>query len=153
MSETPTIQRIATLASASGGRLVSVESSASAGFMAPLHAHEADEAVHVLEGSVTVYAGEDAVRLAAGETFVVRQALVHTFRAESARTRLVFTTFARSAARYEDFLRAAGPVVAGTGWSADEDAATVAAVATAARITVFGPPGTLPADVKTARAA
>lgn len=147
MNETQAFERQAE------GRLASVESSAAEGFMAPLHAHEADEAVQVLEGAITVYAGEESVQLEAGETFVVERGVAHTYRADSPQTRFVFTTLTRSASRYESFLRAAGPVAGGVEWSADEDAAIVAAVAAAARITVFGPPGTLPQAAETARAA
>ncbi|MGH3042252.1 MAG: cupin domain-containing protein [Gaiellaceae bacterium] len=144
----PLLERIATTAPVSGGRLAAVESSASPGFMAPLHAHAADEAVHVLEGSMTVYAGEEVVRLAAGETFVVRQGVAHTYRTGPDGARSVFTTFARSAGRYEDFLRAAGPLPAGApAWAGDDDAAAVTAVAAAAGVAVLGPPGLLPVEV------
>jgi quercetin dioxygenase-like cupin family protein len=147
MNETQAFERQAE------GSLTSVESSAAEGFMAPLHAHEADEAVQVLEGAITVYAGEESVQLEAGETFVVERGVAHTYRADSPQTRFVFTTFTRSASRYESFLRAAGPVAGDAGWSTDEDAAIVGAVAAAARITVFGPPGMLPQAVETVRAA
>lgn len=147
MNETQAFERQAE------GRLASVESSAAEGFMAPLHAHEADEAVQVLEGAITVYAGEESVRLEAGETFVVERGVAHTYRADSPQTRCVFTTLTWPASRYESFLRAVGPVAGDAGWSADDDAAIVVAVAAAARITVFGPPGTLPQAAETARAA
>jgi quercetin dioxygenase-like cupin family protein len=144
------LERVATTAPVSGGRLAAIECSASPGFMSPLHAHAADEAVHVLEGSMTVYAGEEVVRLVAGETFVVRQGVAHTYRTGPDGARSVFTTFARSAGRYEDFLRAAGPLPAGAPAWSDEDAAAVGAVAAAADVTVFGPPGVLPTDARTA---
>ena len=67
--------------------------------------------------------------------------------------RAVFTTLTSSAARYESFLLATGPAVPGGGWSTDEDAAAVAAVAGAAGISVFGPPGMLPAEAEHAHAA
>lgn len=134
------------------GRIASVEVSAAPGFMAPLHAHAADEAVHVLEGRLTVLAGDETVRIGPGETFVVGQGVAHTYRAD-VRARFVFTTFTPSAGRYESFLRATGPVAPGGAWSTDEDAATVAAVAAAAEISVFGPPGLLPPGVERARAA
>jgi hypothetical protein len=133
-------------------RIASVEVSVSAGFMAPLHAHGTDEAVHVLEGWLTVYAGDETAQIGPGETFVVRQGVAHTYRVDVG-ARSVFTTFTRSAARYESFLRATGPVVPGGAWSTDEDAATVAAVAAAAEINLFGPPGRLPPGVERARAA
>jgi Cupin domain len=137
---------------ASAARLASVEVYASAGFMAPLHVHAADEAVHVLEGGLTVYAGDETVRVGAGETFVVGEGVAHTYRADAS-ARFVFTTFIRSAARYESFLRANGPVAAGGTWSTDQDAATVAALAAAAEIQLLGPPGMLPPGIERARAA
>jgi len=130
-----------------------VESATSSGFMAPLHAHDADEAVHVVEGRITLYARETTVTLEAGETFVVPQGVAHTYRADSSPARSLFTTVTPSAGRYEDFLRAAGPPARGPAgapvWS-EEDLAAVAAIAAEADVTVLGPPGMLPADVETA---
>jgi quercetin dioxygenase-like cupin family protein len=142
-------------AAASGtGRVVSVERVAASGFMAPLHSHAADEAVHVAEGSLTIFAGADVATFAAGETFVVPAGVAHTFRVESTRARIVFSTYAPSAGRYEDFLRAAGPVTTGRSgaaeWAGLEDAATVAALAAAANVSVHGPPGMLPAGAEPA---
>ena len=131
------------------GRLSAVETSASAGFMTPLHAHGSDEAVHVVEGSMTILAGDDVVLLGPGETFVVAEGLAHATRAEAPGTRVVFTMFARSTGRYEDFLRAVGPVAVDPSgaptWSRDDDAGTVTAIAAAAGVTVLGPPGMVPA--------
>ena len=145
-------------AAAGNGRLAAVEAWASAGFMTPLHAHGSDEAVIVLEGSMTIFAGEDVVRLLPGETFIVAEGIAHAYRAEAPGTRAVFSTFAPSSGRYEDFLRAAGPVAvdpSGTPtWSHDEDAGAVAAIAAAADATVLGPPGMLPTGSRdSARAA
>ena len=137
-----------TAAPAKNGRLAAVEASASAGFMTPLHAHRSNEAVRVLEGSMTIFAGEEVVLLGPGETFVVAEGVAHAYRGEAPRTRAVFSMFARSAGRYEDFLRAAGPVAVDSSgaptWSHDEDAGAVAAIAAAADVTVLGPPGMLP---------
>jgi Cupin domain len=70
-------------AAAGNGRLAAVEAWASAGFMTPLHAHGSDEAVIVLEGSMTIFAGEDVVRLRPGETFIVAEGIAHAYRAEA----------------------------------------------------------------------
>ena len=120
--------------------------SAPAGFMAPLHAHAAAEAVRVLEGSITVFAGSEAVRLTRGETLLVPQGVAHTIRIESSDTRVVFGTSTPSASRYQDFLRAVGQPA--SGWAQVEDEAAVTAVAGAAGVTVLGHPGTLPADAE-----
>jgi mannose-6-phosphate isomerase-like protein (cupin superfamily) len=137
---------------AMGQRVASVEVAASAGFMAPLHAHGADEAVHVVEGSLTVYAGDETMQVGPGETFVVREGVPHSYRVD-APARSVFTTLTASASGYESFLRATGPVAPDGAWSTDEDAATVAALAAAADIDLFGPPGLLPPAGERAHAA
>ena len=67
-----------------------------------------------------------------------------TYRVESWHARAVFTTLTRSAARYESFLRAIGPVAPGAAWASAEDEATVTAIAGAAQTTVLGRPGALP---------
>ena len=148
------LERMAAASANGSGRVAVVESSASLGFMAPLHAHAAAEAVHVLEGRMTIIAGTETAWLEPGETFVVAEGVAHTYRAESARTRAAFTTFASSAGRYEDFLRAAGPVTVdpagAAAWSGEADAAAVAAIAAAADVTLLGPPGLLPADAENA---
>jgi mannose-6-phosphate isomerase-like protein (cupin superfamily) len=123
--------------------LVEQEIAAASGFMAPLHAHSTPEVVRMLEGSMTVFAGADTVRLERGQSFVVPEGVAHTFRAESSRARAVFATSAPSASRYEDFLRAVGPPST-RGWSQPEDGAAVASIAGAADVTLIGPPGMLP---------
>ena len=47
------------------GRVVTAERTAASAFMPPLHAHAADEAIHVVEGRLTVFAGADVVTVAA----------------------------------------------------------------------------------------
>jgi hypothetical protein len=135
-------------------RVVSVERTDASGFMPPLHAHPADEAVHVVEGSLTIFAGHEVVSLAAGQTFVVTGGLAHTFRVESWQARAVFATLTRAAGRYEDFLRATGPVALDSAgapvWARSEDASGVAAVAAAASVSLVGPPGELPAGARIA---
>ena len=88
------------------GRVVTAERTAASGFMPPLHAHAADEAIYVVEGHLTVFAGADVVTVEAGETFVVAERVAHTFRVGPSGARIVFSTFAASASRYDDFLRA-----------------------------------------------
>ena len=125
-------------------RTIMIESELAPGEMPPLHVHPEDESFHVFEGSLTVYLGEDAVRLEAGETLVAPRGIPHTYRAESARVRLLTMSRADSSARYDDFLRAvARPAEAG--WATDEDEATLSAIAAAAGIRVLSAPGELPA--------
>ena len=128
-------------------RTIMIESELAYGEMPPLHVHAADESFHVFEGSLTVYLAEDAVLLEAGETLVAPRGVPHTYRTESAKTRVLTMSRVESAARYDDFLRAvAGPSESGApAWATEEDEATVSAIAAAAGITVLSAPGELPA--------
>ena len=125
--------------------LAVVETTIRRGHMPPLHRHDADEAFYVLEGTLTVHAGEESVRLEAGEAFLAPRDLPHTHQAESDRVRYLSVTFARSLGRYEDFLRAVGAPT-GEGWRTADEAGTVAGISRPNGITVLGPPGALPAD-------
>lgn len=129
--------------------LTVVESTLAAGLMPPLHAHLEDEAFHVLEGSVVLYAGAETVRLEAGDTFVAPRSVPHTHRAATERARWLSMTFASSAGRYEDFVRAVGTPLADGGIepTAEEDAVLLAFAAPSG-ILVLGPPGMLPADLE-----
>jgi quercetin dioxygenase-like cupin family protein len=129
-----------------GTSLTVVESRLAAGLMPPLHSHDVDEAFHVLDGSVVVYAGGETVRLEAGESFVAPSSVPHTHRAATERARWLSMTFASSAGRYEDFVRAVGTPLADA--PADEDEASLLAFAAPSGIAVLGPPGMLPAELE-----
>jgi mannose-6-phosphate isomerase-like protein (cupin superfamily) len=128
--------------------LAVIERSMRGGHMTPLHVHDEDEAYHVVEGSVTIHAGDETVQLEAGESYLVPAGVPHTHRAESAQLRYLATTFVRSLARYEDFLRAVAPVAEPSrgwrSWGSDDEAAAVTSIGAANAITVLGPPGLLP---------
>ena len=109
------------------------------GQMPPLHAHPADEELSVLEGRLTVYAEGQEIELAAGESWVSPAGVPHTYRATSARVRLVAATEARAAGSYEQFLQA----VAEPATLSPEDEANLAVLAAATGITVLGRPGAL----------
>ena len=127
--------------------LAVVESTIRRGEMPPLHAHDEDEAFYVLEGSIVLHAGDETVRLQAGDAFVAQKGLPHTHRAESENARYLTMTFARSVGRYEDFLRAVGrPATAEPGWASGEEEAAVAAMSHADGIAILGAPGALPAS-------
>jgi quercetin dioxygenase-like cupin family protein len=55
----------------------------------PLHTHPQDETYIVLEGQLTVQAGEDRIQLDAGATAVVPTGLAHTFRVDSDTARVL----------------------------------------------------------------
>lgn len=126
------------------------ESTVVAGLMPPLHVHEADEAVRVLEGAMVLYAGEETVQLTAGESFVVPGCVPHTLRSLSGRVRFLTMSLVPSAGVYEDFVRALGaPASAGGVAPTAEEEATLRAFAAPSGIEVLGPPGTLPAGAQT----
>ena len=125
-----------------------VESTLSAGLMPPLHAHDEDEAFHVLEGSVTVYAGGETVELEAGDSYIAPRGVPHTHRAASDRARWLSTTFVSSAGLYEDFVRAVGTPLADGGIAPTvEDEAALLAFGAPNGIAVLGPPGMLPREM------
>lgn len=144
----PLLERIAATSrlGPGGTSLTVVESTLAAGLMPPLHSHEMDEAFHVLDGNVVVYAGGETVRLEAGESFVAPRSVPHTHRAATERARWLSMTFASSAGRYEDFVRAVGTPLADA--LADEDEAALLAFAAPSGIAVLGPPGMLPAELE-----
>ena len=132
------------------GSFARVEKTMREGAMPPLHVHEEDEVFHVLEGVMTIHAGDRAVRLGAGESFLARKGVPHTYRAESERVRFLAVATVASVGRYDDFLRAVAPATSptdgasGLRWASVEESAVLTAIASANRITVLGPPGALP---------
>ena len=131
--------------------LAVVERKMTAGEMPVLHVHEEDEAFYVIEGRMTIHAGNETVRLEAGDVFLAPKRVPHTYRADSQRVRYLAVAFVRSVGGYEDFLRAVGtpPVEAkpseSQSWLGGDEVAALAATASANRISVLGPPGALPA--------
>ncbi|MBA2476629.1 MAG: cupin domain-containing protein [Actinobacteria bacterium] len=163
ISQTALLPLLQTIAAATERRdrpasLPVVEGDSRRGEMPPLHLHAEDEAFHVLEGSVTIYAGGETVLLEAGEGFHVAAGMPHTHRVESSRARYLSASLVPSAGRYEDFLRAVarpldspGPAAARSRPSSEESV-TLSAIATACDVTVLGPPGALP-EARAAQAA
>ena len=118
----------------------SVEITLRARQMPPLHVHSEDEQLSVLEGRLRVYAGGREVELGPGESWVAPGGVPHTYRADSKTVRLIASTSARAAGRYEDFLRAVAEPAA----LSAEDEATLAFLAGANGLTVLAEPGALP---------
>jgi len=134
-----------------GKSLAVVERTGRQGEMTPLHVHPEDELVHVAEGALTLFVNDEAVSLEAGDVFVAPRALPHTLVVESPEVRYLSATVARSAARYEDFLRAvAVPAEASSmSWEESGDASRVAAIGAPNRIDVLGAPGAVTAAPQT----
>jgi hypothetical protein len=104
--------------------------------------------VYVVEGALTLFVNDESVRLEAGDAFAAR-ATPHTLIVESREVRYLSATVARSAARYEDFLRAvAVPAEASSlSWEESGDASRPAAIAAPNGIDVLGGPGAVGAGV------
>ena len=136
------VETIATMRAEAGGpaNLAVVECTLRRGQMPPLHAHDVDEVLYVLEGTLTVHCGDEPVRLEAGDSIVAPREVPHTHRADSDGVRYLSMSFTRSVARYEDFLRA----VATPGPMHADEAGALTSIARANGIAVLGDPGALP---------
>ena len=116
----------------------------------PLHVHERhDEGFYVLEGELTVWAGDaDPVVLAAGGFLNAPHGVPHTYRVTSPAPAVWLASTAHS--HFASFVREAGvraqrhelPVLDGP-----PDAERLARVAAAHEITLLGPPGLLPSEL------
>jgi mannose-6-phosphate isomerase-like protein (cupin superfamily) len=128
---------------------------AAPGDMPPLHVHEHDdEGFYVLEGELTVWAGDaEPVVLGPGEFFNAPHGVPHTYRATSTEPAVSLVTSAPSG--FAAFVREAGvpaerhelPVLDGP-----PDAERLARIAAAHGITLLGPPGMLPREAAAAAA-
>src|SRR5436309_5959006 len=72
-----------------GGRLALVEFLFPRGASPPLHTHPQDESYVVLEGRLTLRAGEERFELEAGGTAVVPMGVAHTFRVDTDTARVL----------------------------------------------------------------
>jgi quercetin dioxygenase-like cupin family protein len=113
------------------------------GEMSPLHVHPEDEVVYVVEGALTLFVDDEPVRLVAGDSFAAPREIPHTLVVESREARYLSATVARSAARYEDFLRAVAVPSEGSSlsWQESGDASRLSAIAAPNGIDVLGEPG------------
>ena len=108
------------------------------GAMPPVHVHDEDETISVLDGRLTFYIGSDVLEAHAGDSFVAPKGVAHTYRVESEEARWLSVT---KPGRFEDFVRAVGALPTGLNVRT-----AVAFTAAAARngIEIVGPPGALP---------
>jgi uncharacterized cupin superfamily protein len=113
--------------------------------MTPLHVHSEDEVVYVVEGALTLFVNNEPVTLKAGDSFSAPRGIPHTLVVESREIRYLSATVARSAARYEDFLRAVAVPAEGSSlsWQESGDASRLAAIGAPNAIDVLGAPGTI----------
>jgi quercetin dioxygenase-like cupin family protein len=137
------VARVSVSAAEGDGRLSVVELTAPRGSMPPLHADPEDETFYVLDGSVTVYAGDAAVRLGPGESLLVRKGVVHTYCAETHGVRMLVV----GGGAFERFLRAVGREDLRAVPPSRAAADRITAIALEHGIDMFGPPGMLPSDL------
>ena len=82
--------RVPVAGEATGGRFALVETRARRGEGPPRHVHtREDEVVYVLEGRLTVYAGEEPLDAPAGSCVLLPRGGEHTYRVESEEARLL----------------------------------------------------------------
>jgi quercetin dioxygenase-like cupin family protein len=74
---------------ASDGRLAVIEFLFPQGASPPLHTHPQDESYFVLDGRLTIQAGDQRFELGAGGTALVPMGVPHTFRVDSERARVL----------------------------------------------------------------
>ena len=123
------------------GTLAVIERKGRRGEMTPIHRHPQDEVVHVVEGALAIVVGEQRIRLRAGETYSAPRATAHALVVESAQARYMNATVVKSAALYEDFLRAVTiPAEGGDAAWKDGDFARLAALAAPNGIEVLDGP-------------
>jgi quercetin dioxygenase-like cupin family protein len=127
-----------------GGRFSQVEIDDPMGTAPPMHIHHAeDETFYVVEGSVTVFAGDEQIRLEAGDFGFVPRGTPHAYLVTSDSAR-VLVTF--SPAGFEDFFVEMG--VPADGDTPPADGVTPSPEEFARRLApysceVVGPPPTL----------
>jgi quercetin dioxygenase-like cupin family protein len=132
-----------------GRSLAVVERMGRHGEMTPLHVHPEDEVVYVVEGALTLFVEDEPVRLEAGDSFAAPRGIPHTLVVESREVHYLSATAARSAARYEDFLRAVALPAEGSplSWQESGDSSRLAAIAAPNGIAVLGAPGAVVSGV------
>lgn len=130
------------------GRFGLVEMLGRPGDQPPLHVHhDEDEGFHVVDGELTIWAGDEAPRvLGPGESLVAPRAVPHTYRVTSDATARWFVT--STPARFATFVAAFGqPTDATELWAqpaGPPDLERLVPIAAANGIEILGPPGMLP---------
>jgi quercetin dioxygenase-like cupin family protein len=122
------------------GGLALLESTGPAGDHTPLHVHQVDdEGFYVLDGRLTLWAGDDQHVLRAGDSILAPRGVPHTLRVDEDARWLVTST----PAGFEAFVRAVGTPDPGPLPTPDELARTAAQHG----IEILGPPGMLPSEL------
>lgn len=107
----------------------------------PIHAHEQDEAYHVLEGELVVHLADRSATLHAGDAFRAPAREPHAVVAGKDGAHYLAASFTRSVSRYVDFQQAVAAPAASDSF---DGADVVRALGQGAGITVLGFTGALP---------
>jgi mannose-6-phosphate isomerase-like protein (cupin superfamily) len=129
-----------------------LEMRAPAGDQPPLHVHhDSDEGFYVLEGEVTVWAGDEQRVLNPGEFALGPKGVPHTYRVTSAEPARMIVTSSNGA--FARFVQAYGEPAPRRELPPREapDAERLGRLAAEHGIELLGPPGMLPADLSAAR--
>ena len=120
-----------------------LESTGPAGDHTPLHVHHTDdEGFYVLEGELTLWAGDDKHVLRAGKSILAPRGVPHTLRVGDRDARWLVTS---TPAGFEAFVRAVGSTER---QAALPDPSELARVAAEHGIEILGPPGMLPSELQ-----
>jgi quercetin dioxygenase-like cupin family protein len=127
------------------GRLDVVDGYLPPGATTPLHLHTVyEERYWVVEGSMTVWAGDDETTLRAGDYYTVPTNVPHAVRSGPEGSRALILS---SPAGFAELLERAGVPADRPGAEAGFDPERFMAVTTELGDAVLGPPGTTPRDI------
>jgi quercetin dioxygenase-like cupin family protein len=136
---------ILTTAAETDGRLDVVDGYLPPGATTPLHLHTVyEERYWVVEGSMTVWAGDDETTLRAGDYYTVPTNVAHAVRSGPEGSRALILS---SPAGFAELIERAGVPADRRGAEAAFDPERFMAVTTELGDVVLGPPGTTPADI------
>ena len=100
------LEEVAAVAPDDARGLAVVELRVAPGDITPIHAHDHDEAFHVLDGEIVLHFASESVRLRAGDGYTAPSGQPHAVSAGDGGARYLTTTFTRSVSRYADFQQA-----------------------------------------------
>jgi quercetin dioxygenase-like cupin family protein len=125
------------------GSFALLESTGPAGDQTPLHVHHLDdEGFYVLEGEITLWAGDEKHVLGAGESILAPRGVPHTLRVGDRDARWLVTS---TPAGFEAFVRAVGSTEPQAALPSPDE---LTRVASEHGIEILGPPGMLPAELQ-----
>ncbi len=123
-----------------------MEFSARRGSMPPLHAHQRDETFYVIEGEMTLFSGDERIRLSDGQAGLAPRGVPLTYRVESEQARWLAINGPAGSERFVRTVSDAAPSAELPPPDRPTDPAALTEAASEYGIEILGPPGMLPAD-------